>query len=305
MKYTITGVIPVAQYANVQPTIEVEADTWEEAQRIADARLREVWALYADKGKELANQGAAGPWEVVKITSPINNVSALFDEKKHLYYTEERTPLLSGSQFAAAYKPPFQKNAILKRISTKHDIPVERIGATWDLKAEISCDFGNAIHKALQLFGDYHKDGKKMDKEMLSDHPFLREVVEDFFIGPDKETLRDESARHELFVVNKELGVCGVIDRLVFDKDKKTCRIQDFKTNGDIQKQGSPRNLLEPFAHIPNTPLGCYHLQLNFYADIMESLGWKVEGLDIFHLTGTTWNLHKIEREKVINREEQ
>ena len=43
MKYTVTAVIPVAQYANVQPTIEVEAESWDEAKKKGDEMLREVW----------------------------------------------------------------------------------------------------------------------------------------------------------------------------------------------------------------------------------------------------------------------
>ena len=50
---------------------------------------------------------------------------------------------------------------------------------------------------------------------------------------------------------------------------KGVCRVQDFKTNANIEKS-----------------LPTYWVQLQFYADILKANGWDVEGLDIFHYNG-------------------
>ena len=47
MKFTLTAVIPTAQYSNIQPSIEVEAETYEEAERMVLPYIESLSARYA------------------------------------------------------------------------------------------------------------------------------------------------------------------------------------------------------------------------------------------------------------------
>lgn len=298
MKYTVTAVIPVAQYANVQPTIEVEAESWDEAKKKGDEMLREVWGMYCEPGKELrgpSGMSALSLAKTVKLKSAITGGEADFSEDNHSYIADGRV-LLSGSAFADQYKHPFMKAAILPKMEGKYGIDANRISHSWDLKSEISTDFGHAIHKAIELVGKYGKDYQKMEKGLL-DNPVIKPIVESYF-----EAVPLDNSLHEAFVMDADKGICGMIDRFqILDKEQKTCNIRDMKTNGDLTKQGSPKQLKEPFAHLPNTPLGGYHLQQNFYADIVEAAGWKVNKIFIDHLTADGWKKYEIEREQVTN----
>lgn len=73
--------------------------------------------------------------------------------------------------------------------------------------------------------------------------------------------------------------MAGMIDRLVITGDK-SCRIGDYTTNNELDK----KKLLK------------YQKQLSFYAHILQNMGWKVEGLDLYYLNADDgWSLEVLD----------
>lgn len=304
-KFRITAVIPTVQYGNIQPEYEVEAPTFEEAQDIALPYIEKLWNKYCQKGSELvAKESTIVHDSVIEMTSNLTPGKAMFYEQSHKYIGTNGEHLLSGSTFSKKFIVPFKKNQILKAMEEKYGVPSDDIAKMWELKGKVSTDFGQALHGALELYGKFKDIGevtgankKPAVNSALHDHPIIQKVVEEFYKGREK-----EDALYEEFVMDESRGLCGQLDRvLIVSRDKKICRVQDFKTNADVERKGYNKGLLEPFEYMRDTPLSGYWIQLSFYAEILKAAGWTVEALDVFAYNGkwTTYTKEPIDLVKL------
>lgn len=281
-KFKIGATIPTVQYGNLMPEIEVEADTFEEAQAIAMPQIQSVWNSVCEPGKELSIRTLNTVTQATKeMVCEFSEEKLFLDESSHTYTDTDGNTYQSGSRFASQFEHPFDKDTILPMYAAKVGQEPAVIDGFWNTKGQNSRDFGHALHSALELYGKYLDLSETLDKP-LGIHPLLLTEVESFFADRD-----DEKALYEVFVASKALKRCGQIDRLVITGDN-TCIIEDYKTNGDINKQGSPAYLKVPFergspTELRNLPISIYTIQLNFYRTIMESLGWTVEGMRVHH----------------------
>ena len=266
MKFKITSVIPVAQYANLQPSIEVEADTYEEALAIVQPQVHALWEQYSPGTLKVSSGNS-------KRLKAFSGGEIDYDEVAHVY-TWNGDVYESGSQYANKFRKPFDKDKISGLMAAKvKDCDPQDILKMWELKSEASKDFGNAIHKSLQLHEQYRELAESLEKTTHShDHPVIKKAVDGFI-----EAHKGEKVISEALIVDHTAKRAGQVDRLLIT-DRKTCRIQDFKTNASIEKD-----------------LEVYWKQLQFYAMIMEANGWTVQGMDIFHYDGS-WHTYSKER---------
>lgn len=266
VKFVLGATIPTHQYSNLQPQWEVYADTFEEAQSIAEAQLVPFWNKHVESGKQL--KGAQGKKLKAFVGGEIN-----YDDIAHVYTNDAGEVYLSGSQYAKQFEKEFNKEAIAGKMAEKWGVSAPDIVAMWELKSQVSMDFGTALHGALELFGKYRGLAAEIEKEThLHDHPILKDAVESFYASR-----MQEKAVYEALVVDHVKKRAGQIDRLLIIGGNK-CRVQDYKTNADMSKD----------------KLAYYWKQLSFYADILKAGGWEVEGLDIFHYNGG-WTTYKSE----------
>lgn len=267
---TVTAVIPSAQYANIQPAITVEVDDdIEEAKALAMSHIVGISQQYAEEGKAL--QGGTTSSNAKKVECLVGG-SILYDPVAHVYTNDKGEVYLSGSKYASQFDKPFEINAIAKKMSDKSGVPAQNIIDIWKLKGQASASFGTSIHEAMEMYGKYAEACKKLGKEYhISSIPVVSEIVANFFKGRES-----EKAIYEPMIVDHDRKWAGQIDRLVVTGDKK-CIIGDYKTNSDM----TPAKI-ETYTH-----------QLSFYASIMESGGWTVEGLELYHLDGV-WKTIKL-----------
>lgn len=266
MKVTLSAVIPVAQYANLQPTVEVEAETYEEAMAKAEAHITDFWNRHVENGKQI--KGPSGKKLTAFVGGDIN-----YDPIAHIYTNDAGEVYMSGSQYAKQFEKEFNKEAIAAKMAEKWGVDASEVVAMWELKSQVSMGFGTALHGALELFGKYKALAETLSKEThLHDHPIIKTAVEGFYEGRGA-----EKAEYEVLVVDHAKKRAGQIDRLLITGANK-CRVQDYKTNSDLTAD----------------KLDLYWKQLSFYADILKAGGWVVEGLDIFHWNGK-WTTHNSE----------
>ena len=214
---------------------------------------------------------------------------------------------LSGSKFPEQFYAEFDKTGIIEALKKKHnltDAEVKAIEAMWDINSLSSTNFGNSIHYAMENYDRNYQLGDKIKSvkefktkppviganKALSRNPVLKKIVEDFhtLFGGDYIRFNEE------FIWDKGLKLCGSIDRIkVVDLKKRIIRIQDFKTDADVN-EAKYQLTTSPFYALTqgdNPTMGKalldYHwLQLSFYAFILQRAGWKVEGLDVYWMNG-------------------
>jgi len=202
---------------------------------------------------------------------------------------------LSGSKFPDQFYQPFDKDGRLQGMVDKYGVTADEVSAMWKLNNEASTGYGTAIHAAMENFDKNYQLGDKLKEvkeyktkptyygpnKALSKNPFIKYIVESFHeqFGGDYERIT------ETFVWLDAFKLCGSIDRIkVIDRKKKIVRIQDFKTDGDIHDKKYQLSDSPFKSKLGNELLDLHWLQLSFYAFILEQLGWKVEGLDIYWL---------------------
>ncbi len=214
---------------------------------------------------------------------------------------------LSGSKFPEQFFAPFDEEQILEAMVKKYDVKKEDLLAMWGVNSDISTNFGNSIHYAMENYDKNHVLGEKVRNyvkkptkanpegvlsanKALNRNPFLQKIVNDFheLFGGDYVRFNEE------FIWDKGLKLCGSIDRIkVVDLKKRIIRIQDFKTDADVHEK-KYQLTDSPFYDLTqgeNPTMGKelldYHwLQLSFYAFILQRAGWVVEGLDVYWVNG-------------------
>lgn len=295
IKYTLTAVVPVAQYANLQPTVEVEADSIEDAEKQVLPYIENFFNKYSEKSKIGAAKIAAKK-EGRRLEKDLFGNEIFYDDAKHEYSNALGEVYLSGSKYAD--EEEFDSKYWSEEFALKYNLPEEdkqRILDMWECNGSASSSFGTAIHAAIELYGKYyeladiidqdHKTGKrkkldaKTDKHSaMSKLPYLKDVVNKFFT---EERLAEKS-RYEVLVVDHKNKRAGRIDRLIKLQDG-TFEIRDMKTNYKINK---PERTT-------------YTKQLSFYGDILIANGAKLgpKPLMLHHWKDGEWV--DIELEKI------
>jgi len=271
MKFRITATIPVTQYGNLQPEIEVEAETFEEAQALAMKRVESIWAKYAEPGKELVKKTTQLSG---KKTQCFVGGEIYYNDAKHIYFNEDGDMYLSGSAYAKKFERPFDAETTANAMALKYNVPVTEVLAVWKAKGDAANSFGTALHKALELYGSHRTISEALGKEYhMEYHPTLQNAVESFYASHTEPTFVCEP-----MVVDHETKRVGQIDRLVItDADKKIGIVEDYKTNGDLKK----------------AKLDIYWHQLSFYAAILQAAGWTIPKLKIHHWDGKAWGTYE------------
>lgn len=277
-KYKLTAVIPTVQYGNLQPSIELEGDDIHALKQEAETHIQSIWDKFGERPLVAKDsQPSNGSYTAKKVLTFTGETILYYDQGSDHYYTDlEGNRLISGSHYAAALSPKFDKDMLLPKTAKAWGVDAEALGKIWDLNGDISTTYGTSVHNALEMYHLYHEIGDKIQSAKELDYNYvlpkndtLRAIVLDFVdkFGAD--------ALPEVMISDVASKRAGQIDRLqILDSVKKVCRVGDFKTNTEL----NDKKILQ------------YQHQLSFYADILKRHGWTVEGLDIFHLQqDNTW----------------
>lgn len=286
VKYTLTAVVPVAQYANLQPQVEVEADSIEEAEKEVLPYIEEFFNKYSDKAKIGAPKKAANPKRILERDIFGNEI--FYDDEAHEYTNALGEVYLSGSKYASdePFDSEYWANEFVSKYGLSED-KKQKIIDMWKCNAEASSSFGTALHAAIELYGTYSeiadvidvdlKTGlrKKLDSKTdkhsaMSKLPYLKQVAQEFFT---KERIA-EKAQYEVLVVDHKNKRAGRIDRLLTLPDG-SYEIRDMKTNNKIGKKEKDT----------------YTKQLSFYGDIIIANGGKLgkNPIVLHHWVNDTW----------------
>lgn len=293
IKYKLSATVPVAQYANLVPEIEIEAESIEDAEKQVLPYIEEFFNKYSEKHKIGAAKKVLNPGRV--LLKDIFDNEIFYDEAAHEYTNALGEVYLSGSKYAK--EDDFDGDYWASEFVAKYRLKEEdkqRILAMWQCNSSASSSFGTALHAAIELYGTYRdladvididlKTGsrKKLDAKTdkhsaMSKLPYLKEVVRDFFT-PERLA---EVAQYEVLVVDHKNKRAGRIDRLLTLPDG-SFEVRDMKTNNKILKPERDT----------------YTKQLSFYGDIIIENGARLGNNPIMlhHWVNNTWKDIKLEK---------
>lgn len=270
MKYEIKATIPTIQYGNIRPTLtQGEDDSGEDFEKEALERIESLWSTYGEK--PLVSKTENGEAVGEKITS-FTGEELFYDDDTHIYTDLDGNKLLSGSAYAASVTPKFNKEVMIPKTAKAWDVPEEALDAIWGTSGDIATSYGTSIHNALETYHRYKELGAKIEKKKELDYNYVlpkNEHIRDIVLDFDKQFGTDATV--EVLVSDLKNKRAGQIDRLtILDEKKKVCRVGDYKFVTEMDK----KKLLK------------YQHQLSFYAHILMSDGWSIEGIDIYHHNG-------------------
>jgi hypothetical protein len=267
--YKLTATIPVGSYANVQPSIEIEGATLDEANAVAMGHVKELFAKHSEVVLK-ENSISKVCSETVSLESFNEKVVVEFDPKSHTY-THKGIKLQGATTFIKQFTGEFNGEMVAKQCEKSWGFPAKEILDMWNDNSTIAMEMGTLVHKALE----YWEKNKKMGDKSLPKHPILRDIV----LGFDK--------------VHTFAGEV-VTEALVTDI-KSGCRVQDYKVNVESEEISPKNKLKKPYEKLPANKLSKYALQLNYYAQMLENSGWKVDGIDVF-VYESEWKVYLLDR---------
>lgn len=279
---SITATVPVTgqSYTDLRPTIS--ADSIEEYR----AQLAEVGRLAGNEQfVQRMEQNRKGK---TKIITPDGNL--YFDPVLHTYEDDAGQIFRTGSTWAKRFEEPFNPELIAPKVAEKKLTTVDKVIEGWEMKGEVSLMYGSTVHKALECAIKYNE---------VPNNPYLATLVQDYL-----DMTHDEEQTSELFVANFRDRMCGTIDVLVNKGPKPECKtgkckigrviIRDFKTGDIYKKTKLTAEAKEYWPDLDNKTISLYQIQLSFYAHIMKSKGYAVEGLEIYAENDGAWQVVKL-----------
>jgi hypothetical protein len=257
MKYTIEATIPVVQYGNIKPLIEVESP---EDEASAVETIKRLWDRF---GESPIKDKSSGGKKIVSFTDEI----IYFNADTHTYTDQSGNVLISGSKYAEKVSPKFDLDMLAPKTATSWGVSEADLRDIWKMNADTSTSWGTAIHNALEIYHKYQSVGamiqekKQMDVNyVLPKNKFIRGLVESFV------EKFGANAGSEVVISDVANGMVGTVDRL--SESAGVYRIGDYKTNAEMDSKKKLK----------------YQHQLSYYAHILINKGYSVSGLDLYYL---------------------
>ncbi len=197
-----------------------------------------------------------------------------FDPIKHKY-TKDSKEYQSATSYLNQFKKDFEKEKISFFYAKKHNREQQEVLDEWALNAECSRDYGNSIHKTVQLYINHKKEPNQ---------PHLKDVAKEW------KKLKLKDVFSEVIVYSDELLVAGTID--IVQKVGKKWNLYDIKTTQDRDKGYGC--FLEPFNKIKATKENEHILQLSFYKHLAEGRGKEIKDLFILYWNGKAFDKVKV-----------
>lgn len=203
---SITATIPVTgqSYTDLRPMVSADSmedyrEALSEVGRLAgnDAFTNRMTNNKTGKEKICTDQGCL-----------------YLDRETHEYEDEDGNKFISGSTWAGQFEKPFAKDLVAKQVAETKLTTVEQVLAGWEMKGEVSCDYGSVVHKAVECAIKYNE---------LPNNPHLLALAQDAL-----DLLKDAEVSSEQFICSFEDKACGIVDCLV-NLGNKRVKIIDFK----------------------------------------------------------------------------
>lgn len=192
-----------------------------------------------------------------------------FIELTHQYFNGE-LEYLSVTKLIGQYQRPFNSSMVSHMVAKKTGQKQSDILNTWDLKRDIAIDYGNSVHKAVELWVKY---------QIKPTQPHLLKMIERFI-----ERFGDMEWQSEVRLFNEEYQLGGTVDLMT------DTIIADVKTN-DTLKVDKKGNFIKPLNKVKVNNLNKVRLQTKIY----ETMTGKEMIKMVLHWDGEDFNVIELE----------
>lgn len=272
MKYKITAVIPVQQYGNLQPSIEIDTSDIKEAHTEAMEHINSVWSKYGTKPLEGRKADSMGNYAQIKT---FTGEDILYNDDTHSYTDLQGNKLVSASGYKKQFEKPFPLDSMAEKVAVKNKIEDQVVKDMWASNGKISCTFGNVIHYAMEHYWRF-KDSPCGEKEYhLSKNPLIRQIVKNF---PEHELGFKDVILPEVFISSIKNKACGQIDAIHILCEKKV-NLWDYKSDANLTKE----------------KLRIHFIQLSYYARILKVFKYDINKIIVWNYTIEGWKAHESE----------
>jgi hypothetical protein len=247
--------------------------------------------------------------EVVKGTNQrLADASAglTFDPEPHKYYLGGRE--LRSVSSIVEYFAPFDAMATAIRCSSnprhKHfGKKPEEIVAIWSEEGRQAAEAGTKVHAFAEACCSYLSGREeeiesefrdRVTSEGLAAVTPKEEAVAKWWA--DKDWSRYAVVAKETRVVNPTLQYAGTFDLLLYDLYNRNYRIDDYKTNKDLERWFGDY-LLPPLAMIKSNDLGKYTLQQTSYTIVLRNIGLTVAANELIWATESGYRVYNLPME--------
>ena len=214
-----------------------------------------------------------------------------FDEEKHIYICDKKR-LISVTQILKKHTKPFDADFHAKKKSEETGYSVKDIKKSWDKLREEGAEVGTKVHNyLLYLLSNDRTIVRKITSDSEDDEMYF-EIARNLA----KDILKKYNIIGTEFIIGSpELGIAGMVDLILQEKDSGKIVVADFKTGKPIIKKNKWEKLLPPLDNIENCNFNKYSLQLSLYKYIFlyEKYFKKIDGLLIIHITKCEYNIYK------------
>lgn len=264
MKVKFSAVIPVVDYGNVQPEIELEGDDYKKLEEEGMGYIREAWNKYS---KSPFPNNVVGDF---KEFDTFTGEKILYDERQHLYTDLSGNKLISGSEYAKSKIKPFDLELLSGKVSMKYEVSKDIVKKMWSMSGDISATWGTALHMAMEQWF-LHKNYGTEKEYHLPKPEYLKKAVLSF-------PLKDAKIFPEVMVSDVANKMCGQIDALEQVEDGSFV-IHDYKSDAEVSKN-----------------MKKHQAQLSYYAQALINKGFLVSGISIWNYIDEKWTEYKLEK---------
>ena len=210
--------------------------------------------------------------EIAVELSVFNSIK--YYDEPHKYYMGE-TPMTSATQFIGKFKPQFDSEYWAQKKADERGIEKEEILKEWKYKSDFACEKGTLFHEYAENYLNNKIFPYPLEKvvKLLGNNdvqePYDKIVkhFDEFYKDSFDKLLPIKS---EIIVGDEELGICGMVDQLFWNKKTKELQIWDWKTNKEIKRKNRWQKFKAPISNLDVCEMNTYSLQLSLYKYIIE-----------------------------------
>lgn len=193
-----------------------------------------------------------------------------FSEDHHYEYKGERIDI-SVTSLISQYENEFDAETMADRVATRDGKTIQEVLDEWKYKNDFSKVKGSTCHEYAQT----RWNGEKFCYNAFDESAEYENAVATIqwqvtsFYRDYKDKL--EHLADEFIIGSEEYDIASAIDHLFVNKLTGELVLVDYKTNTDLYKNDKyAKSMKVPLAHLKDTTLNHYNLQLSIYKYLLE-----------------------------------
>ena len=202
-----------------------------------------------------------------------NNIK--FFDKDHIYTIRDRK-ITSTTSVIHKFQEEFDTEYWANRKAEEKNIDVEDIKKEWKFKNRHAIMEGKTLHTFIENYFN-NKITPYPKEEIIAEFGYdaikdTYKIMEEQFLSFAKDVKNVLiPIRSEVVVGDEEIGICGMVDMLFYNKKMEEYQLWDWKTSTRIRRRSYfNKQMLFPLDHLDECEFNSYSLQLATYKYIIE-----------------------------------